>query len=129
MNLYFIFPIMSVYFISMFYPVKDTKQVSFQPPRYIFAIMWPILLLLLGYSWTLRTDISYLYFILTLLLCSWLILFSFSKKWAFYELLFTLLFTILIYRYRYDTVSSNLLVPLILWLSFACILNFNSISS
>ena len=111
----------------MFYPVKDKTNISFRPPSYIFAIIWPILLLLLGYSWTLRSNISYLYFILTLMLSGWLILFSLSKKKALYELFLTLLFSIFMFFYKYEYISSNLLIPLILWLSFACILNFYTI--
>ena len=112
----------------MFYPVKNNKNVSFSPPPYVFAIVWPILLLLLGYSWNLRPNISYLYIVLTLLLSFWLILFSLYKKTAFYELVLTLLFTIFILFYKYETVSSNLLIPLILWLSFASILNYYTIN-
>ena len=127
--IYLLAPIICVYFISIFYPVKDNtaKKISFRPPPYIFAIVWPILLLLLGYSWTLRPNISYLYILLTLLLSTWLILFSLSKKEAFYELIVTLLLSIFILFYKYETVSSNLLIPLILWLSFASVLNYYTI--
>jgi len=123
---YLIFPIISVYFISLFYPVKKNtgKNISFNPPPYIFAIVWPILLLLLGYSWTLRPNISYLYIVLTILLSLWLVLFSLSKRTAFYELIITLLLSIFMLFYKYETVSSLLLIPLILWLSFASILNY-----
>ena len=126
--IYLLLPIISVYFISMFYPVKNNKNVSFSPPPYVFAIVWPILLLLLGYSWTLRPDISYLYIVLTLLLSFWLILFSLYKKTAFYELVLTLLLSIFMLFYKYEPLSSNLLIPLILWLSFACVLNYYTMS-
>ena len=127
--IYLLLPLISVFFISMFYPVKNnTNNISFSPPPYVFAIVWPILLLLLGYSWNLRPNISYLYIVLTLLLSFWLILFSLYKKTAFYELVLTLLFTIFILFYKYETVSSNLLIPLILWLSFASILNYYTIN-
>ena len=128
--IYLLSPIISVYLISMFYPVKNNtgKNISFRPAPYIFAIVWPILLLLLGYSWTLRPNISYLYILLTLLLCVWLILFSLSKKQAFYELILTLLLSIFILFYKYETLSSILLIPLILWLSFASVLNYYTIN-
>jgi benzodiazapine receptor len=124
--IYLLLPIICVYLISMFYPVKDTSNISFKPPSYIFGIVWPILLLLLGYSWTLRPNISYLYLILTLLLSLWLVLFSLAKNIAFYELLLTLILSIFICFYKYETLSSNLLIPLILWLAFASVLNFYS---
>jgi len=126
--IYLLLPIISVYFISIFYPVKNNKKVSFSPPPYVFAIVWPILLLLLGYSWTLRPYISYLYIALTLLLSGWLILFSLYKKTAFYELVLTLLLSIFMLFYKYETLSSNLLIPLILWLSFACVINYYTMS-
>ena len=127
--IYLLAPIISVYFISLFYPVKDNtaKNISFRPPPYVFAIVWPVLLLLLGYSWTLRPNISYLYILLTILLSTWLILFSLSKKEAFYELIVTLLLSIFMLFYKYETLSSNLLIPLILWLSFASVLNYYTI--
>ena len=127
--IYLLSPIICVYFISIFYPVTDNagKNISFRPPPYVFAIVWPILLLLLGYSWTLRPNISYLYILLTILLSTWLILFSLSKKEAFYELIVTLLLSIFMLFYKYEILSSNLLIPLILWLSFASVLNYYTI--
>jgi len=125
--IYLLTPLICVYLVSMFYPVNDSKDVSFRPPSYIFAIVWPILLLLLGYSWNLRPNIS-LYILLILLLSGWLILFRLSKKVAFYELILTLLLSIFLLFYKYETTSSLLLIPLILWLSFAVVLNFYTMS-
>jgi len=130
MNKYiFILPLLSVYLGSLISPItKDAgKNISFRPPPYVFAIVWPILLLLLGYSWTLRQDISYLYIILTIMLSIWPILFSLSKKLAFYEIILTLIFSIFIFFYKFNKLSSYLLILLILWLLYASILNYYTI--
>ena len=126
---YFLFPMISVYVVSVFYPVKKTagQNVSFRPPPYAFAIVWPILLLLVGYSWTLRQDLSPLYFTLTVLISAWSGIFSSSTVMAFYEIIATTLFAIFLIFYKFDMLSSYLLIPLVLWLTFASVLNYYSI--
>ena len=128
---YFLFPIISVYIVSIFYPVTKNagKEISFRPPPYVFAIVWPILLLLLGYSWTLRPQLFNFYLILTILIASWTILFNYSPLLSFYEIISTLLLTTFIIFYKFDKISSYLLIPLALWLSFASVLNFYSINN
>jgi len=126
---YLLFPIILVYVVSLIYPVSQNagKQVSFRPPPYVFAIVWPILLLLVGYSWTLRPDMYIIYFILTFSIAIWSIIFNYSTLGAFYQIVFTTLFTIFVYFYNYNALSSNLLIPLELWLCFASVLNYYSI--
>jgi tryptophan-rich sensory protein len=126
---YLLFPIISVYITSIFFPVTQNAgvQVSFRPPPYVFAIVWPILLLLVGYSWTLRPELYILYFTLTILIACWSIAFYYSANIAFYEILLTEIVTIYIIVTKYDGLSSNLLIPLALWLAFASVLNYYSI--
>jgi len=126
---YFFFPIISVYIVSMFYPVtqKAGKEISFRPPPYVFAIVWPILLILLGYSWTLRPELTPYYFVLTILIASWTIFFNYSPLLSFYEILCTLLLTIFLFFYKFEMQSSFKLILLILWLSFASVLNYYTI--
>ena len=71
--LYLLLPIFSVYFVGLFYPIdKETgKEIPFRPPSWVFGVVWPVLLLLLGYSWTLRPGLTNYYLILTLLLSTW----------------------------------------------------------
>ena len=119
-----IIPLIAVFGTSAFYPVtqKAGSNVSFRPPPYVFAIVWPILLILLGYSWSLRPELMLQYAGLTLLLALWPIVFYYSPRLAFYEIILTALATaFLIYQ------GSYLLIPLGLWLSFASILNFYTI--
>jgi len=126
---YFFFPIIAVYIVSLVYPVGKNAgaQVSFRPPPYVFAIAWPILLLLMGYSWTLRPELSNLYFILTLLIAGWCVVYYYSIKLALAEIILTEIFTIYLILHKFDNLSSYLLVPLSLWLAFASTLNYYSI--
>jgi len=121
-------PLLTVFAASAIYPVSQTAgaQVSFRPPPYVFAIVWPVLLILLGYSWSLRPDLSLQYAALTLLLALWPAIFYYSPRLAFCEIILTALATgILIFQG--EGLSSYLLIPLELWLSFASVLNFYTI--
>jgi benzodiazapine receptor len=119
-----VIPLIAVFAVSVAYPVsqKAGGKVSFRPPPYVFAIVWPILLILLGYSWSLRPDLTLQYAGLTLLLAAWPVIFYYSPRLAFYEIILTALATgVLIFQ------DSYLLIPLGLWLAFASVLNFYTI--
>ncbi len=124
---YLIIPMFAVYISGAYYPIKEnekkTKELWFRPPSYVFGIIWPILLALIGYSWFISPNLSIYYWILTFLLSSWALLFSFNKYYAFYNILVTSLLTL----YLIVKKSSLLLLPLFLWLCFASILAFYSI--
>jgi len=126
---YFLFPIISVYVVSLFYPVGQNAgvQVSFRPPPYVFAIAWPILLILVGYSWNLRPELTNLYFILTLLIAGWCVVYYYSVRMALYEIVLTEICTLFLIFYKFEQLSSYLLVPLAMWLAFASSLNYYSI--
>jgi benzodiazapine receptor len=128
-RIYLFIPFVSVTLVAYVFPVsKQSGQlVWFRPPPYVFAIVWPILLILLGYSWYLRPNLSFYYTLLTLLLSTWSILWKYSKWYAFLNILTTLLFTLFLLFFNYSKKSSSLLVPLVLWLSFASLLNFYTI--
>ena len=128
-RIYLLIPFFSVNFVALFYPVskQSGKQVWFRPPPYVFAIVWPILLLLIGYSWYLSPKLVVYYAGLTLLLSSWTIVWNYSKIYAFINILITLFLTAWLIVKHYPQKSSILLIPLFLWLSFASLLNFYSI--
>ena len=128
-RIYLFIPLVSVNSVAYFYPIsKDSgKEVWFRPPPYVFMIVWPILLLLIGYSWYLRPKLVFYYAILTLLLSSWSIVLNNNKFYDFIDIITTLLFTLFLILYKYVKKSSILLVPLLLWLSFASVLNYYSI--
>ena len=127
--LYLIIPLISVYVSGIYYPVDDTtgKKVWFRPPGWVFGVVWPILLTLIGYSWFLRPDSTIYYTILTILLSSWSMLFSFNKVYSLINIILTLITTIYLIIPNYKSKSSLLLIPLVLWLSFASLLNYYSI--
>ena len=91
----------------------------FRPPGIVFAIVWPILLLLIGLSWNKNINLSIYFFILSILLGIWTVIYNYSHLISFIEIIITLCFVLfLIFKNKL-----YLLIPLSLWLSFASILN------
>ncbi len=144
---FFVLPIISVYITSYFFPVNDAgNNVSFRPPGYVFAIVWPILLVLIGTSWlkinNRNNKLSFLeklnkvyinkfYFFIVILLSSWSMLYSFSRVYGLIVIVFTIIASIFTIYYNYNNnykYSAYLLIPLVLWLLFASLLNIASIS-
>tara|TARA_B100000424_G_C22715252_1_gene388994 strand:+ start:155 stop:547 length:393 start_codon:yes stop_codon:yes gene_type:complete len=127
--LYLLLPVVSVYLVELVYPIDKEagKNIPLRPPAWVFGIVWPILLLLLGYSWTLRPGLTNYYLILTLLLSSWSIFYTNNRTLAFLNILTTLGFTIYLIFHKFKKKSSYLLIPLVAWLSFASYLSYNSI--
>ena len=128
-RLYLVIPLIAVNGVALLFPISKTsgQNVWFRPPPYVFAIVWPLLLLLIGYSWYLRPNLSLYYAILTLLLSSWSILWAYSKLYSLLNIISTLFFTLYLIFLKFSKKSSYLLIPLFLWLCFATILNFYSI--
>ncbi|MBH00976.1 MAG: hypothetical protein CMI86_03170 [Candidatus Pelagibacter sp.] len=83
-------PLLSVYTISIFYPIDNSvgKEVSFRPPGYVFAIVWPFLLIFLGISWFKRINsnikINLIYIGLVILLSIWGILYNINFMIIFF---------------------------------------------
>ena len=107
---------------------------SFNPPSWIFGPVWPILYLLMGVSlylvWIKKEDkkVFLIFGIQLFLNALWSILFFGIKSplYAFIEIIFlwaAIMITIF-YFYRINKISSYLLIPYILWVSFAAVLNF-----
>ncbi len=106
---------------------------SFNPPNWIFGPVWTILYLMMGISlylvWIKKYDKSafILFGIQLVLNALWSILFFGIKSplYAFIEIIFlwvAILLTI-IYFYKINKTSAYLLIPYILWVSFASVLN------
>jgi len=127
--LYLLLPLFSVYLVGAFYPVgkEAGKDIPFRPPSWVFGVVWPILLLLIGYSWVLRPGLSSYYLLLTLLLASWSIFYANDKRIAFLNILITIGLSIYLILHKFKKKSSYLLIPLVAWLSFASYLAYNSI--
>lgn len=126
-----ILPSLLGYGTAMFCKVnKDSgATVSLRPPSIVFSIVWPILYLMLGFSWfyarqnkNITADIFCT--TLILLLSIWLIVYSCknNKKMAIYVLVLSVIVSL------FACISGNfqsriLILPLIAWLIFATILN------
>jgi tryptophan-rich sensory protein len=118
-------PTLLIYLTSAIFPISKTagNNVPFRPPSYIFAIVWPILLILIGFSWNNRSNLSIEYYVLIILLSLWPVLYFYSNVLSLINIVITLIFTLFIIIYKYQNISSLLLVPLFLWLIFATYLN------
>lgn len=133
----FFLPMLAVYLPTVFYPVTDEigGNVPFRPPGYVFAIVWPILLLLLGISWFVRRkkgiNINLIYILLTILLGIWFILYDNNKYIGLVDIVFCFFITLYLFFYdfkKFDKYASLTLIPLLIWLIFASILNVAAIS-
>lgn len=131
-------PMLAVYLPTTLYPVTNEvgSNISFRPPGYVFAIVWPILLILLGINWFNRRKTSkflnIIYIILILLLSIWFILYDNNKLLGLIDIIICFLIVLFIFIYKFNSVKiyiQLMLVPLMLWLIFASILNVASLYS
>ena len=113
------------------------NQPPLSPPGWIFPVVWSILYLLMGYasyrvlvSGAERTDIrrAWVFYGIQLFLnFLWPILF-FGFHWYFAAFLLLLLLWVFIYLTMHffgqtDEIAENLLIPYLLWVTFAGYLN------
>ncbi|MFH1439952.1 MAG: TspO/MBR family protein [Candidatus Woesearchaeota archaeon] len=112
----------------------ELSKPSFNPPSWIFGPVWTILYLLMGISlylvWIKKYDKpAFIVFGVQLVLNAlWSILFFGIKSpfFAFIEIILlwlAILITIL-YFYKINKISAYLLIPYMLWVTFAAVLNF-----
>ena len=108
---------------------------AFNPPSWIFGPVWTILYLMIGMSlylvWINKYNkIAFTVFGIQLFLNAlWSILFFGLQNplLALVEIIFlwASIFITIIYFYKLNKISAYLLVPYILWVTFAAILNFS----
>ena len=115
------------------------KRSKLQPPGWVFAVVWPILYILMGMSifiyWRKIGRIAnwplYLFVIGVILLQVWWIVFNkiCNKKVAFASLIGIAIYFlgIAISLFRTSRISTFCLIPLLMWLSFASYLTYDSI--
>lgn len=129
-------PLLAVYLPTVAYPVTNAigSNVPFRPPGYVFAIVWPILLILLGISWFIVRAggklVNSVYTVLVILLGIWFILYDNNKYIGLADIIVSLLLTLYLsfnnYK-KFNKYSSITLIPLIIWLLFASVLNVAAI--
>ncbi len=109
---------------------------SWNPPNYLFAPVWTMLYLLMGYGWyrilqveksDIRTKALNFFYVQWGLNFLWSFLFFqfHTLGFAFIEiiLLWSTIALMIYYFYKLDKLSGLLQVPYILWVSFASVLN------
>ena len=132
-NLIFFIPIVSGFLMSYICTRgrRSDFTVKSRPPSYIFRIIWTILYILIGISWIESRKnlivVDFLYSLLILLLCLWIFLYGCkkNKKLAMYSILLSIMITIFILIYS----KPYYLVPLLIWLLFALMLNFEEVNN
>jgi tryptophan-rich sensory protein len=136
------FPIFSIFFTGIFFPVKGIPyKPVFQPPNQFFGIAWTYITLSFGYIsykyytiYIVRSERKNLlthYLFILFLLNFWLVLNSFQYyKLAFWELLISsyvsilyLLFLVNNSKTKEVTKYTYFLLPLSFWLILASCLN------
>jgi translocator protein len=123
------------YGLSMICPVSKNagSKVPFRPPSYIFAIVWPVLFILLGISMMLafRTNIRlfWLYFITTIIIVSWTFFYScLGNKIASMIVLFLSIILIGCCMFFSNTLQRILMSFLFAWCIFATVLNIYEVN-
>ncbi|PIZ99558.1 MAG: TspO protein [Candidatus Komeilibacteria bacterium CG_4_10_14_0_2_um_filter_37_10] len=109
----------------------------FNPPNWLFGPVWTVLYLLMGIafyliwqeklSWSKHKMVYLSFFIQLLLNAFWSIIFFGWQQplWAFGEilLLWAAIVITIYYFYQYQKTAAYLLLPYLLWVSFASLLN------
>lgn len=122
--------------VSTWYP--ELKKPLFTPPNWIFGPVWTLLYILMGISfyivWS-KTDIksnknAFYFFIIQLLLNLLWSFFFFGLKspiFGLFDIFLLLIFIILtiLEFYKISKISAFLMVPYLIWVSFATVLNFS----
>ena len=129
---YIVLPLILGIVTSFFCRPSNVSNVSngkVKIPSQIFIIIWPILYLLIGYSWYLackNKSCNIMFWVLNILLCLWLIIYSCinNKNVAYLILILCLLSSILIYTCLSSNVQKYLMCPLIVWLIIALIISY-----
>lgn len=116
---------------------QNLNKPSFQPPDWSFAPVWTIIYIFFGISMVLvfhtrdfnKSEIFLLYLLNLVLNIGWSYIFFTLHHpiAAFVELLFLWASIIIIQRstWPYNRLSSYLLIPYLLWVSFAGVLNYS----
>ena len=128
-------PFLYGYFMTIICPIIDKTNFKSKPPPIVFAIVWPILYFLLGYSWTVLQNHEYtdaLFGLNIALGALWIYNYSCinRKKNALYILLAMILASIylILYSFQKEPFIAYLTTPYTVWLIFAIMLNFKSVN-
>jgi benzodiazapine receptor len=110
---------------------ESLSKPSFNPPNYLFGIVWPILYLLMSIVSFINAKTIYKLYFLQLVvngLWSWIFFAFQSIGYAFLDIVVLIFLNILIMKQLRETqawLSLMLYTPYILWITFASILNLS----
>lgn len=132
-------PLFSGYAMSLVCPMdSDTgSRLPATPPGWVFGLVWPILYLLIGYSWSQSAKVDkrtadLLFGINTILSILWLYLYSCNglKKLALYDLVAMTMsgLSIMLFANQTTKFGGIALTPYVGWLMFATLLNFTQVN-
>lgn len=126
-------PALIGYAISFFckMPKGESDGIPFRPPAWVFGAVWPVLYLLLGVAWF-KTAVnqgivswaSLTYLLTSLLLGLWLITYSCLRQTK--NAVFVLLASVVSVAINIALSGNHeqlMLIPLIVWISFATLMN------
>ena len=134
-NLKLFSPIITGYIFSMLCNTASDEGANLpqRPPAWVFGVIWPILYILLGYSWTITenniVEIDNLYMLCIFLLNLWIYVFNCKKikKLGIYIIALIISIIICLMSLHSNKLSKILLIPLLTWLTIAFQLNWNII--
>jgi tryptophan-rich sensory protein len=116
------------------------KKPVFNPPAWLFAPVWTTLYILMGVAfyliwknniakYDLKKRAIVFYFVQLLFNFFWSVIFFYARQpgWAFAEILILLLMVCVttFYFYKISKTAGWLMVPYILWVCFAAVLNYS----
>lgn len=116
------------------------KKPVFNPPAWLFAPVWTTLYILMGVAfyliwknniakYDLKKKAIVFYFVQLLFNFFWSVIFFYARQpgWAFAEILILLLMICVttFYFYKISKTAGWLMVPYILWVCFAAVLNYS----
>lgn len=116
---------------------ESAVDVNARPPGWVFGVVWSILYLMIGFAWvTMRREGKWINILMMLLVASlvaWLFIYDESEQSGLYAIVFTILFAMLVFTYTLKSSDKKytpyLIVPLIVWLLFATMLNFEEVNN
>jgi tryptophan-rich sensory protein len=105
---------------------SSSISLKIQPPPIVFSLVWPIIFGLLWYSsqYDNNKNNDYLYYLLLSSFILWPILYGCNNKtYGIYSILLSMIILGLIFTEELTPISYKCLIPVLVWLNFALILN------
>lgn len=122
--------LISAYFSDSF---KNAPKSPYQPPGWVFSVVWVFLYFIIGYSAYLvsqKSQIPQTYYLQLILNFAWPIVFiNFDVKFSMFVIILLWIFSFYtaMQFYEIDQYTGLLFIPYLLWISFAFFLNYTAV--